>query len=91
MPGFIETDPFRSWKEENSSLKTAVAETILENQRLKKVWACSSAEVSAYDCRIEIGSIASRSRVSGKRDTSPPGSMMRPGGDVSRLPDTIIL
>ena len=27
--------------------------------------------------------------VSGKRDTSPPGSMMRPGGDVSRLPDTL--
>lgn len=35
--------------------ETAVAETVLENQRLKKVWACSSAEASAYDCRIKIG------------------------------------
>ena len=56
------TDEVRRLKEENASLKTAVAETILENQRPKKVWACSSAEVSAYDCRIEIGSITSRSR-----------------------------
>ena len=30
------TDEIRRLKEENASLKTAVAETILENQRLKK-------------------------------------------------------
>ena len=53
------TDEVRRLKEENASLKTAVAETLLENQRLKKVWACSPAEVSAHGGRIEIGSIAS--------------------------------
>jgi len=32
------SDEVRRLKDENASLKTAVAETILENQRLKKVW-----------------------------------------------------
>ena len=67
------TDEVRRLKEENTSLKTAVAETILENQRLKKVWACSSAEVSAYDGRIETGSFTSRGGrgIAGESGTLP--------------------
>ena len=34
------SDEVRRLKEENEALKKAVAETVLENQKLKKVWAC---------------------------------------------------
>ena len=36
----------RRLKEENEALKKAVAEIVLENQKLKKVWACKAGEVS---------------------------------------------
>ena len=58
----VTTDEVCRLKEENAWLKTAVAETILENQRLKKSLACSSAEVSEGDCRSETGSIESGTR-----------------------------
>ena len=42
------TDEVRRLKEENASLKTAVAETILENQRLKSGGPCGSAAMPPH-------------------------------------------
>ena len=46
----------RRLKEENEALKKAVAETVVENQKLKKVWACKAKEVSEDAQRAQAGS-----------------------------------
>ena len=47
----------RRLKEENEALKKAVAEMVLENQKLKKVWACKAGEVSEDAQRAQAGSL----------------------------------
>ena len=56
----VTSQEVRRLKEENEALKRAVAETVLDNQRLKKVWACKAKKVSANGCRIQTGSLAGR-------------------------------
>ena len=60
----------RRLKEENDALKRAVAETVLDNQRLKKVWACKAQEVSANGWRIQTGSSTSRGGLRAAGNTS---------------------
>mgnify|MGYP003724946053 CR=1 FL=1 len=60
----------RRLKEENDALKRAVAEMVLDNQRLKKVWACKAQEVSANGWRIQTGSSTSRGGLRAAGNTS---------------------
>ena len=72
----------RRLKEENDALKRAVAETVLDNQRLKKVWACKAEEVSANGCRIQTGG------ATGRRERWTP--LTGPLGGISKM-DSVVL
>lgn len=56
------SDEVRRLKEENGFLKKALAESVLEVQRLKKAWACK-AEVSEDEQTPQIGSPQCRRRI----------------------------
>ena len=69
------------------ALKKAVAETVVENQKLKKVWACKAKEVSEDAQRAQAGSFKDSGglRVAGPRGA---GSTRDPPLDLSIGGDT---
>ena len=59
------TDEVRALKDENATLKKALAESALETMKYKKAWACRASSIRPHERREEAGDLAQRRGVRG--------------------------